>query len=220
MRKVIQRNLLACVAAIGFAGSASAADLMPLKASPAPYWNWGGFYAGIHGGYGWGDVSNTGGSADIDGGFAGAQVGFNIQRGNIVWGVELDSAWANIGRSDNAAIGGVALSANTNIDYMGSLRGRVGYAPGNALYYVTGGAAWAHGSLDLTAASGGFAIGASADNTHLGWTLGAGAEWMVQPNWSVKLEYLYTDYGSETYFGVPVDAQVSTVKLGLNYFFR
>jgi outer membrane immunogenic protein len=215
------RYLVALAFSLGLAASqAVAADLGRAPARPmapvavAPLWT--GFYAGIHGGYGWGDI----GGSDLSGGFAGGQLGYNIQNGNIVWGVEVDSAWSGMGRTDTLSLGGVTATGDTDVNYIGSARGRVGYAAGNGLYYVTGGAAWARGDVQVTVAAPGFVAGTSASNTHFGWTIGAGGEWMIQPNWSVKIEYLYADYGSESYFGVPVDLQVNTIKVGLNYLFR
>ncbi len=225
----MRRHFVALIAAVGLAGvtsAASAADLgrRPVyKAEPAPMaqvYNWTGLYVGIHGGYGWGDVSGL----DVDGAFFGGQIGFNWQAPGspFVFGVELDSAWANL--EGSAVIPGVAGVAS-EIDYQGSLRGRVGYAFGPALLYATGGLAWMHNNAAIAAVvAPGFVVGASDDNTHFGWTIGAGLEYAFAPNWSAKVEYLYADYGAETYFspiagGFSLDAQTHTVKLGLNYRF-
>ncbi len=216
--------LALCAALVAGIGSASAADL-PRKApmaapAVAQVYNWTGLYVGVHGGYGWGDVSGL----DVDGWFLGGQIGFNWQAPGspIVFGVELDSAWANI--EGSAVIPGV-VGVASEIDYQGSLRARVGYSFGPALLYVTGGLAWMHNDVAVAAVvAPGFVVGASDDNTHFGWTIGAGLEYAFAPNWSAKVEYLYADYGAETYFapiagGLSLDAQTHTVKLGLNYRF-
>lgn len=35
----------------------------------------------------------------------------------------------------------------------------------------------------------------------MGWTAGGGAEWAFSPNWSAKLEYLYSDIGASDWGG-------------------
>jgi outer membrane immunogenic protein len=228
MRSII-KPLTIVLGLLGTYGVAAAAD-MPRKAlppAPVPVWSWTGFYLGIHGGYGTGEGSITGGtgSFDLDGGFVGGQLGYNIQNGNFVWGIEVDSAWANIGRSETAVIGGVAFTGETDIDYLGSLRLRAGYAQGQTLWYITGGLGWMHNEITATAAAAPFVVSTSSSNTHLGWNIGAGVEWAFNPNWSVKGEYLYYDFQDETYFsaaggGFGMDAQIHTFKIGLNYLFR
>ena len=122
----MHRNFLALFAAaglaIGLAQSASAADLSrrPVYKAPAPVvaaYNWSGFYAGVHAGYGWGDlgVSAAGlaGTGDIDGWFGGGQIGWNWQAAGSPWvfGVELDSSFANIERDAGATALGITATA-------------------------------------------------------------------------------------------------------------
>ena len=226
--KAIAVSIAAVV--VGTSFTASAADMggSPRPAAVgAPSFSWTGLYLGIHGGYAWGDGSITGatGTTKLNGGFAGGQIGYNFQSGNVVFGVEVDSAWASIGRTDTLIFPGGSITSDTNIDYMGSARGRIGYAPGNVLFYATGGAAWARNEITFTAVVPPFTAGISSANTHLGWTAGAGVEWAVMNNWTAKVEYLYADYGSQTYFsgiagGFNADAKISTVKFGLNYLFH
>ena len=139
--------LALCAALVAGVGSASAADLPRKAPMAAPVvaqvYNWTGLYVGVHGGYGWGDVSGL----DVDGWFLGGQVGFNWQAPGspIVFGIEVDSAWANIEGSEVGIIPGfAAVGVASEIQYQGSLRGRVGYAFDRALLYVTGGLAWMH----------------------------------------------------------------------------
>jgi outer membrane immunogenic protein len=37
-----------------------------------------------------------------------------------------------------------------------------------------------------------------SSNTSVGWTSGGGVEWRFAPQWSVKVEYLYVDLGSQS----------------------
>ncbi len=198
----------AALAVLALATPAFAAD-MPTrgpvyKAAPAAaLFNWTGFYIGAHGGYGWGDF----GGFNDDGGFGGGQIGVNYQFApNWVWGVEADIAGS--GQKDDF------LGANVKTDLFGTARLRLGYAVDRTLVYGTGGLAWA---------STKFNDGASSDKqTNIGWTIGAGLEYAFAPNWTAKVEYLYADYGSDTYnVTVPtnVDLTTNTVKVGVNYLF-
>ena len=209
------------------AAPASAADLprgVPYKAPVMmSVFNWTGFYAGIHGGYGW--ASSDG--IDLRGGFVGGQVGYNWQAMGSPWvfGIEFDSAWADMGRTDVFATGAGILSVESRAHYMGSLRPRIGYAWDRTMLYLTGGLAWVNNRISVNATVGGFTAGISDSQTHLGGTIGVGVEHAFAPNWTGKVEYLYTAYGSETYFssiggGFSADATSHTIKVGLNYLFN
>ena len=234
----MRRYTLALVAAaglgLGLVQTASAADIArPVyKAQPAPMlvgYNWSGFYVGIHGGYGWGDINSgtLGGSSDIDGWFGGGQIGWNWQGAGSPWvfGVEVDSAFANIENDTTITSGGVVANAFSELDYFGTARLRLGYAFDRAMIYATGGLAWGHNEIGVSVAGPSFAAGATSSNTHVGYAVGGGVEWALAPNWSAKIEYLYLDLGSEQYFGgvgnggFDADLQAHTVKVGLNYRF-
>ncbi len=225
-------TLFAGLGTVAITVAASAADL-PRKAPAfapaiATIYNWTGFYVGVHGGYATGDANSglLGGSLDIEGGFGGAQLGFNWQAPGSPWvfGVEVDSSFADIQDSFVATVGGVTGSIESQIDYFGTARGRIGYAWDRFLVYGTGGVAWANNELTLGVAFPGFAAAVSNDQTHIGWTAGAGVEWAFAPNWSAKVEYLYMDFDSEDFFAGPAgsisaDAEIHTIKIGVNYRF-
>jgi len=178
------------------------------KAAPLPIFNWTGFYAGVHAGYGWGDSENL----SPNGWFGGGQVGYNWQfTPSWVFGLEADLSGADISDSNSAGVPIASSKANA----FGTARARLGYTVDRVMVYGTGGFAWAHNRVaDLA--------GVRDDTTHFGWTAGGGLEYAFAPNWSAKLEYLYADYGSENYnLTVPtnVDLKTSTVKSGVNYLF-
>jgi outer membrane immunogenic protein len=218
------------VFAIGLGvGAAQAADLPargPIyKAAPfvqAPTWT--GAYVGVHAGYAWGSGSlgafGTGfGSSDIDGAFGGGQIGYNWQQpgSNWVLGVEADVSGGDIGYDET--VPGVG-SASTSINVMGTVRGRLGFTiTPQTLIYGTGGFAWARNTVDINIP--GFLV-ASSSATHTGWAAGAGIEHAFAPNWTARVEYLHTDYGSETYFNSPLGLSADTdqVRVGLNYLFH
>jgi outer membrane immunogenic protein len=193
----VKKALLA-VAALCVVSSASAGDL-PQRHNynkPQVYqnlFNWTGFYAGVHGGLGWGD--STFGSTS---GYAvGAQVGYNYQMvSGMVFGAETDISLTGV---DNAAF---------NNDYIGTVRGRIGYAFDRILLYATAGFAYAGGEVG------------TVDRTHYGYALGLGMEGMVTPNVSVRLEYLYTDFSSRSYAPLgSVGFDTSVLRAGVNYRF-
>lgn len=105
----------------------------------------------------------------------------------------------------------------------GTVRARVGYAPGDWLIYGTGGLAWTYNQQSLTQVSTGNTVTPSL--WRLGWAAGAGVEAPIAPHWTARLEYLYTDYGKSTtgFFGglqpVTTDFKLQELRLGLNYQF-
>jgi outer membrane immunogenic protein len=233
MRKLTIAAMAAVGVALGAVQSADAADIArPVyKAAPpviAAY-NWSGFYIGGNVGWGWGEVETPGLSqhGKPDGFFGGGQLGFNWQAPGSawVWGVEVDSQWADIKESWNwFGPAGAVANLTTKLDYFGTLRGRVGYAWDRFMVYGTGGLAWGTNAISASVAVPGAFAGVESSNTHVGWTVGGGFEWALLDNWSAKVEYLYLDLGNKTYFGgagtgLDVDVTAHTVKAGLNYRF-
>lgn len=200
---------------------ARAADLGRPYGAPAYvaplYATWTGFYAGLNVGYGFGksnwDFPAV--SPSPSGALAGGTLGYNVQTGLWVWGLEGDVDWSDMKGSVDC-LGG---TCETKSDWFGTARLRVGYAGmSNWLPYFTGGAAF--GDIKATNAAL-----ASASKTKFGWTAGLGIEYAFLGNWSAKLEYLYADLGSVdvgTDFGVGTDNVSFTtniVRFGVNYRF-
>lgn len=204
--------------------AAPAADLAVKApaAQPAPPaylpFTWTGAYAGLSGGYGW----TTSGGLDASGGFGGGQIGYNLQTGNLVLGVEGDIAGAGINGSttgiNGSTLQGIPFTTASTVDTLASLRGRAGFAYNSWLFYGTAGGGWAHDKV-----SGAISGVPFSDKDWLsGWTAGAGVEWMLAPNWSTKFEYLH--YGLDapnTLSAVPSGkTDIDTLKIGINYLFR
>jgi outer membrane immunogenic protein len=184
-------------------------------------------------------VSESGilGGGNSGGFIGGGQIGYNWQFSNIfVAGIEADIQ--GVAGSDGTTTGfGVAsvaggsssaglpistnLSASKRLDYLGTVRGRIGYlvAP-SLLAYVTGGLAY--GGVNLKSSAASFAPGIDVlsglsaawgsaggfSDTRAGWTVGGGLEWMFLPNWSAKVEYLYYDLGNISYVHNPTGSIV------------
>jgi outer membrane immunogenic protein len=211
--------------------AAMAADLPSRKVAPAPAYaapifTWSGFYLGLQAGYAWDKVSfGTGynylglpgapvapftgfGYANANrGGFVGGgHVGYLYQTGPAVFGVE--------GDVEGTTISGSGLRA--------SLRGRLGFALDRVLFYGTGGLAVAGGNGGYNNGWNTFGYGNNGGSTNLGWTAGAGVEYAFAQNWSARLEYRYSDFGSRNigYFAsTSVRRTENAVRLGVSYHF-
>jgi outer membrane immunogenic protein len=192
----MHRILLAGAAAAAVLASlANAADLprplpqqMVTKAPPYidQTFNWTGFYVGVNGGGGFGHAfSDLSGGMHTSGGVAGGTVGYNAQYGHWVFGFEGDVDWSDVSGSTSAA-GCPGCSVQNN--WLSTARGRVGYAYGRWLPYITGGLAVG----DVQANAPGFS---GQTNTQVGWAAGAGVEYALSNNWSAELEYLHVDLG-------------------------
>jgi outer membrane immunogenic protein len=242
-------------AALLMSSAAYAADVVVVE-TPEPVivdsYNWSGIYIGVNGGYGGGDfkhpfsiegigespIPDIDGSLDFTaGGFVGgAQVGYNWQSGQFVFGVEADIQAADVkGEAsldlDIDDLGGGSAEIGTQLDYFGTIRGRIGYVPvERLLVYGTGGFAYGRTESYLNASidGGPDLADLSEKKNRTGWTIGAGAEYAFTDNWSLKTEYLYTDLGKETLFSedfgiatadLESDVKFHTVRAGLNWKF-
>ena len=187
----------------------------------------------------------------------GGQIGCNQQTGTWVWGVEADMDGASrlsttnnygpAGPFTGAPPGLLAASHTEQVtkgaDWYSTVRARLGYTVTPTwLIYATGGLAVGEikSSTNVQFGADQFFLGSlgftgSQTVTRTGWTVGAGTEWALGSNWSVKAEYLFLDFGSLTYLsacsgalclgGLPVSWQThvrteeSVFRLGVNYKF-
>ena len=153
----------------------------------------------------------------------GGQIGYNWQVTNWVFGVEAD--FQGIGQSSNGVTATTSVLANNGlpiitdinaskkIDWLGTVRGRLGFlATPTLLLYGTGGLAYGEvkSSVFISqshAVSDTFgSTAANFSETRAGWTAGAGAEWLFAPHWTAKIEYLYYDLGDISYNGGTLNA--------------
>jgi high affinity Mn2+ porin len=165
--------------------------------------------------------------------FAGLQMGYNYVLPNrFIVGVETDASFPSFLNPARISIGGTsalfapsigAEAFSETVLSSGTVRGRIGYAPGNWLLYATGGLAWTYDHITLTQLASGQT--ATPFLWRFGWTAGAGVEVPVAPHWTARLEYLFTDYGlsSVTFRGMGQrfnsDFALQELRAGLNYRF-
>jgi outer membrane immunogenic protein len=178
--------------------------------------NWSGFYAGINGGGAWDDWDRHGGMED-NGGFGGGQIESDFE------GVGISNSRAG---TITWSSGGVDTDIHHRaIDYVGTVRGRIGYSFGPVLPYFTGGFAYGDKTNefnDLGAKHPGLF---KDDGMKAGYVLGGGFEYKVSPAWSVKAEYQFIDLGHDNatdgtaaYIRTK-DTELNTVRGGINYQF-
>ena len=209
---------------------AIAADVgLPVKAPHIQsVFDWTGFYIGAHAGFGRGassavltDPAITASSGSFGGVIGGVQAGYNVQLSSgIVLGAEADITFPNYLASNSIAalLATPRSSVVEQLDYAGSLRGRIGYASGHWLAYATGGLAWAGERFVNTPALG---SEEKELNVRLGWAAGAGVEYAFAPHWSLRLEYLYSRF-EQADIRFPSATQISSsldlqsIRVGLN----
>jgi len=214
--------LLASVAGTIVAPVAAHAADMPVKAAPKPVAapvvvapSWAGLYVGVHAGAAWHKAKADSNGyyepklSDTKTGFAGGGlIGYNLQSGIVVYGVEADITGLNgkatdfkwVGDGSQAATRDAKYDFQSKIDWMATLRARLGVTTGNLLIYVTGGVAWAEINNKLTYTDhccfGGARMTWSDNKTKTAPVFGGGFEYMFSPNWIGRVEGLWADFGT------------------------
>ena len=249
----MNKSMLAAAAiTIASASPVLAADL-PLKAvEPLPPFTWTSCYAGGHVGGAWAQKDVTDPVQLVQDGFLGlgttvgvttvtaqptglvlgGQIGCDYQFfPSWVAGFEGAASASYMKGSASAALplgfAGDQETLTIHTDLIPSFTARFGFAADRALFYVKGGAAWASDKYSLVGTFQGTGFDFEGLSLRAGWTAGAGVEWAVWDDWSVRLEYDYYDFGhsnvlmsdSVNVLSGPVDVKqtVQAVKLGLNF---
>lgn len=170
--------------------AAQAADLPAYEPAPAvavPSFTWTGAYIGAQVGYIWGRASDM----KNDGVMVGAYAGYNVQLDNspVVFGIETDF---NFSDQDGSKF---RRGARTRLDsdWNGATRARLGYAFDRFLVYGAAGVAYSDREFKRA--------GSNSSKTAVGWTVGGGVEAAVTDNVVTRVEYRYTDYGSDNFRG-------------------
>lgn len=232
MAMMLKSRCFAAAVVVGL-GAASIAGSASAQSN-----RWSGAYGGIHGGYAFaahGDtigIRNFATDAFVDnygtlrpnGGFGGAQIGYNIVNNGYLFGLEGDFGAGRITATTSATASGITAVSKGQLNSLGTLRARVGWATSpSAIVYATGGLAFGHYDYSI-AYSGALNGTLSRSDVTFGWAVGAGTEWALNSNWSLKAEYLLLGLMPARTVN---DGTISTIehlsahtlKLGLNYKF-
>jgi outer membrane immunogenic protein len=199
-------------------------------------------------------------SLETSGLMGGVQVGYNFRRGNIVFGIEGDLGGLDLsgdgttmlepksdgdcGRNHSAKC---ALSGKYSVSggMYGDLTGRIGLVADRTLFYAKGGLAFLEVDVDSHYVGDNYkhsnsTFDFSHSETMTGWTIGAGVEYALNKNLSLKAEYQHFDFGSASFHDtktIPVpggcngctstltsdtaiDPTVDSVMVGVNYHFQ
>lgn len=181
----------------------------PAYVAPRTY-NWNGLYAGLHAGGAFDRFDGATARKSRNEFLLGGQLGYNLQLGSMVFGMESDLSMNGFGKGS-----GRGGSISADMRYLGTLKARAGFAFDRVLVYGTGGLAY--GSLKATDGL------LSRSKSAMGYVLGAGAEYGITDHLSAKLEYNYVSLGKQTFqLGsgrTKIGVTEHLVKAGLNYRF-
>jgi len=242
----MKKLLLASAALSILAAPAFAADAVIYEPTPAApvaerfAYDWTGFYIGGFGGIATGDFDYAAGplggpdalfvDTSASGAFGGVQAGYDWQMGSWVFGAVADIAKTNIDNGLSGTIPGLgSVSAESELEYLGTVRARAGYAFDRALVYAHGG--WAYGKTEQTISitdAAGVTDSVSGSTSRNGWTVGAGVEYALTDSISFGTEYAYTDLGNKDVFAddlaavgayVNEDVRIHTIKAAVTFRF-
>lgn len=230
----------------GYSQTAPAPAVMPPAQTAA--FDWSGGYVGLQFGALDGDLdlagenlsnnNTTSDEIDVSGHEIGVFAGYNwVGANSLVYGIEAEINTSDVdGDSPGVpgpSFGFIRNGIDAEIDSTAALRGRLGYAMGRGLLYGTAGIAYARVSLDGTPGGGGAGGGAGGgpfnpSKTLMGWTIGAGYEHAINDQWTVRLDYRYSDLDGDFNFVAPgsgdnhrfdLDLQSHQLRVGAAYRF-
>jgi outer membrane immunogenic protein len=224
---IAKRILIALVALATLAGTPALSADLPLKAPPPPpVASWTGWYAGLNGGYGWGNSTGdntcftptgvlggpgcwapSNGIVRPQGGLFGGQLGYNWQSSSFVFGLETDIQASGIGnnmgtQSNICCIPAFTsavgtVTATADLQWFGTARARAGFlVTPKTLLYVTGGLIYGNEATTSVLTYPLVAYNSSGGFLRAGATAGGGLEYAFGPSWSAKIEGLWYDMGS------------------------
>jgi outer membrane immunogenic protein len=202
-RTFVMRRLLLIGIAFGTQlATAMAADVAPFDRRPAvSVFSWTGAYVGANIGGAWSNIQSSFGGGNASSVIGGVDAGYNWQLApQLLIGIEGDANWADL----------TVPAGSGDVNWLGSLRGRIGWSPtATTMVYFTGGAAW--GTVSIPGVDT-----LPATQAKTGWVAGGGFEWAPWANnWLVRAEYLnYSFTGVLLGAGFAGDLTINEVRVG------
>jgi len=211
------------------AGTAWVGDVLgrgAIRDEPAGHaYRWSGLYVGANAGFATGStradfpaIGIPSSDISLDGALYGGHLGYNLQFGSLMLGLEGGFAGSAIGGSSSCL---VLLTCEREVEWLATVAGRFGYVMDRAMLYATAGVAW--GELATTVSDTG-CVCLQGSETNLGWLVGFGLEYAITAQLSGRIEYIHVDLGSRTHTlqppggGFPEPARVAgsidTLRLG------
>jgi len=207
--------------------------------SSASHYNWTGPYVGFSSGGTWGQQEwdfgpgSTPLTPDFRGYLVGGQLGYDIQFGHAVLGIEADYNWTNAEGGESGPSCGTqnVFSCVAQVDNIGFLTGRLGFADGRTLYYLKAGLAFAEVGAKAQNNHGGqsefygFNALLNPTATQTGVAVGGGIEFAIDDRWSARGEWLYYDLGSKNFLlqepnaRADIETSGNVARIGINYRF-
>jgi outer membrane immunogenic protein len=237
LTKFVRAGAVAASALL-IASQANAADMYAgggMKDAPiyAPPTMWTGFYVGSHVGAAWTELTTT----DVNGQQApagkswvnkdtnlisGGQLGYNLQYGSYVFGLEVDLGGINFSGKAREFPADILPASTMSGGFYFDVTGRLGYSFGSTLLYAKGG--FAHLNAKIGRIDGADATKNRFETGLDGYTIGGGLEYAITPTWSVKSEYRYFDFSEDLLPNpgkkIENDLAIHTSTMSLNYHFN
>jgi outer membrane immunogenic protein len=158
------------------------------------------FSPGFCGGASFGRTPIEGCRKDKDATEAYIRAGYDIRNGNLVYGVVVDAGTSNARDSVTAFSSTPALYIfSRELEYSIGARARVGMAADRALFYVTGGVAYGKIDNNFVTSNMANSFTGNGSTNSFGYSAGLGADMKIVRNFSVGIEYLYSNFGEDDY---------------------
>jgi outer membrane immunogenic protein len=147
-------------------------------------------------------------SANAASWLAGVRAGNNWQNGSFVFGLETDAQVTTLNSRFNTTLTATSIPpiaapptaiANGEVEWYGTARARLGWAPGPVLLYATGGLAYGTVDLNSTLTGPTAVLGSQISESRIGWVAGGGIEYLVRPNVILSAAYQYVDLGTASF---------------------
>src|SRR5262245_14908552 len=207
MKKCLLAGVVISAVTAVMTGSVVAAD-MPVVQAPifVPVYSWSGFYLGLHGGWGFGNVHFRNSVIDIgdhtmDGGLVGGHIGYNWQMGySWLIGLEASGTWSGVKKTVVGPFDPPGLLSfptdrwSTEVKWLATVTPRIGVTISSWMWYLKGGVAFAEIGHHLENAAG--SVSFDVSDTKVGWTVGFGGEVLMASNWVLGIEGNLYGFGS------------------------